>query len=154
MKKNSEYSKKLRDPRWQKKRLEVMEKAQWSCEACGDSGSELQVHHGLYEFGKEPWEHADRHLWCICKNCHEEATSYKKHISKAVGCINPRFYPMIFSLVSLHGITSRAHKDVGEMGVNEVFQFIKLFNETEKFIACWQPAVLELAEKLYGKAPK
>ena len=52
-----------RDPRWQKKRLEVLERAEWCCEWCGDSERELQVHHGYYEGNKKPWEYPNKSLF-------------------------------------------------------------------------------------------
>ena len=39
------YKKLLKDPRWQKKRLKVLERAGWACEECGDTKTELHVHH-------------------------------------------------------------------------------------------------------------
>ena len=67
----SEYSKKLRDPRWQKKRLQIFERDEWSCVRCGDTGAELQVHHKEYIESKNPWESPDNDLETLCKNCHE-----------------------------------------------------------------------------------
>lgn len=46
----SSYSEKLKDPRWQKKRLEVMESNEFCCEMCGDNESTLHVHHKEYLF--------------------------------------------------------------------------------------------------------
>jgi hypothetical protein len=66
------YYEKLRDPRWQKKRLEVMEFNEFSCEVCGDNSTTLNVHHKEYFKDQEPWEYAVRQLACICENCHEE----------------------------------------------------------------------------------
>ena len=44
----------LRDPRWQKKRLEVMQLAVFNCEDCGASDKTLNVHHSYYEKGRPP----------------------------------------------------------------------------------------------------
>ena len=95
MKKNSEYSQKLRDPRWQKKRLEVMDKANWKCERCKASDKELQVHHGMYEYGLEPWEYDHHVLWCLCRDCHEEVTETKRRISVWIGATSPSDYAFI-----------------------------------------------------------
>jgi hypothetical protein len=65
------YYEKLRDPRWQKKRLEVMEHHNFSCEVCGDTETTLNVHHKEYFKDQEPWEYATGQLACICENCHE-----------------------------------------------------------------------------------
>lgn len=51
------YSEKLKDPRWQRKRLEILEAAKFKCEDCGNSKNTLTVHHCYYEFGREwTWE--------------------------------------------------------------------------------------------------
>lgn len=68
----SEYSKKLRDPRWQKKRLEIMKRDDFSCIKCGDNESPLNVHHCYYKKGNEPWEYDDSSLVTLCENCHKE----------------------------------------------------------------------------------
>lgn len=64
------YASKLRDPRWQKKRLKILEKGEFSCLNCGDSERELHVHHLFYEKGKDPWDYDDRYLIPLCKECH------------------------------------------------------------------------------------
>jgi hypothetical protein len=66
------YWEKLKDPRWQKKRLEVLEKAEFTCSQCGDSESTLHVHHGYYCKGNEPWEYPVESLHCLCETCHED----------------------------------------------------------------------------------
>lgn len=70
MKTESDYSKKLRDPRWQKKRLEILEAAQWKCEDCGDDKAELQVHHSIYIKGFQPWDYSQNTLMALCSSCH------------------------------------------------------------------------------------
>lgn len=67
----SSYAQKLRDPRWQKKRLEVLEAAGWKCERCGDSESTLHVHHKHYFNYREPWEYDKKQLAVLCECCHQ-----------------------------------------------------------------------------------
>lgn len=64
------YAEKLKDPRWQKKRLEIFQIADWKCEDCGDVGKEIQVHHSYYIPGKDPWEYDSSLLMCVCPECH------------------------------------------------------------------------------------
>lgn len=64
------YGEKLKDPRWQRVRLRVFERADWKCEHCGATDRELQVHHFAY-LGKEPWETPDWLLRSLCRDCHE-----------------------------------------------------------------------------------
>lgn len=63
-----------KDPRWQRKRLEVMERAQFACERCKTDAKTLNVHHGYYERGKKPWEYQSETLHCLCEDCHSFAT--------------------------------------------------------------------------------
>jgi hypothetical protein len=69
----SGYWAKLKDPRWQKKRLEVMEYNDFACEHCGDAESTLNVHHKAYKKKADPWEYSIDELACLCETCHEEA---------------------------------------------------------------------------------
>ena len=65
------YSEKLRDPRWQKKRLEVLQRAQFKCEACDRTDETLHVHHLLYPSrDKGPWDIDSKWLECLCATCH------------------------------------------------------------------------------------
>lgn len=66
----SAYSKKLRDPRWQKKRLQVLERDEWHCQLCYASEDTLHVHHKWYS--GEPWEVPAGALFAVCESCHEE----------------------------------------------------------------------------------
>lgn len=72
------YSEKLKDPRWQKKRLEVLERDKWTCQGCSDKTSTLHVHHQYYISGKEPWEYQNTCFLTLCESCHESEERYKK----------------------------------------------------------------------------
>ncbi len=76
----SEYSDKLRDPRWQRKRLEIFERDGWKCQFCGDEKSTLVVHHKLYIPGREPWDYPNNHLVTLCENCHEAEYSSRSEM--------------------------------------------------------------------------
>lgn len=64
------YSEKLRDPRWQAKRLRIMERDRFTCRDCRDSTKHLHVHHCHYIKG-EPWDTPDELLLTLCEDCHE-----------------------------------------------------------------------------------
>lgn len=63
------YQELLRDPRWQKKRLSVMNRDGFACRCCGDIQTTLNVHHLKYK--NNPWEVDDADLLTLCKHCHE-----------------------------------------------------------------------------------
>lgn len=66
------YHDQLRDPRWQRKRLEILSAANFKCENCGATDNELNVHHSGYLKGQPAWEHPDELLHCLCRDCHKE----------------------------------------------------------------------------------
>lgn len=68
----SAYFAKLKDPRWQKKRLEILNRDQFTCRLCDDKESTLHVHHVWYERGADPWDYPENCLITLCENCHEE----------------------------------------------------------------------------------
>jgi hypothetical protein len=70
----SAYSQKLRDPRWQKMRLQILEADKWTCRHCGDTESTLHVHHKYYERGAEPWDYPLTALITLCEHCHATET--------------------------------------------------------------------------------
>ena len=64
------YSEKLSDPRWQKKRLEILQRDNWNCKHCGKSGKTLHVHHITY-CDCEPWDINDNLLVTLCEKYHK-----------------------------------------------------------------------------------
>lgn len=81
------YSEKLLDPRWQKKRLEVLDAAEFTCEICGDSESTLHVHHKQYLKNHEIWEYDADQLACLCKNCHSNHHEQEDLLKDAISRI-------------------------------------------------------------------
>jgi|SRR5579884_1986459 len=65
------YSELLRHPKWQRKRLEVMNRDGFRCTECGDEESELHVHHKTYIAGKDPWDYPLENFSTLCHRCHE-----------------------------------------------------------------------------------
>jgi len=62
------YGKLLRHPKWQKRRLEIMERDGFRCYACGDDKNTLTVHHKRYN--GLPWNSWDDDLQTLCQPCH------------------------------------------------------------------------------------
>lgn len=65
------YAERLTHPKWQRRRLEIMSRAEFRCEKCGNDELELHVHHRAYRDGAMPWEYEDDELICLCVTCHD-----------------------------------------------------------------------------------
>ena len=87
----SKYSEKLKDPRWQKKRLEILERDDWKCQRCEDEKETLHVHHTKYIKEQEPWEYEDFQYITLCSSCHEvEHNIVKKEFYALIDSIRGR----------------------------------------------------------------
>jgi hypothetical protein len=76
------YADKLRDPRWQKRRLEILSRDQWTCQLCGDQTSTLAVHHRYYLAGHDPWDYPREALVTLCDFCHERETRERPEVEQ------------------------------------------------------------------------
>ena len=68
MAKRKTYSEKLKDPRWQKKRLEIFQRDNFTCQKCGSTDKTLVVHH--FKYTGEPWDVENENLITVCEICH------------------------------------------------------------------------------------
>jgi len=64
------YLEKLRDPRWQKKRLQIFERDKFRCQLCWNDKMTLHVHHKYYKHGKQPWEYPLKAMLTLCEKHH------------------------------------------------------------------------------------
>lgn len=87
------YQRKLAHPDWQKKRLEVLNRDEFTCQLCGSKDKELHVHHKYYLRGKEPYEYPLNAFETLCFECHEietdnltDATHDILQVLKQAGC--------------------------------------------------------------------
>lgn len=74
------YSEKLKSPKWQKKRLEILNRDNFQCKFCGDIDNPLHVHHISY-CEKDPWDINNDLLLTLCESCHKHETDDIKNRS-------------------------------------------------------------------------
>ena len=112
MAKTKSYSEKLKDPRWQKKRLEIFQRDNFTCQKCGSTDNTLVVHH--FEYSGNPWEAENEKLITVCEICHTviegikntldtESASFKmvnyssEHDEKLLGITSDNFSMLVVS---------------------------------------------------------
>lgn len=89
------YQEKLLNPKWQRKRQDILTRDNYTCCLCSDTETTLHVHHKDYIYGNEPWEYEDDNFQTLCKHCHSVVEYFKQGQyqailvgkSKRAGCI-------------------------------------------------------------------
>ena len=85
---SASYADKLKDDRWQVTREIIIRRDHGKCVRCGSTES-LQVHHGYYMAGFDPWEYPHETLWTLCKQCHRHVTYVVGKVHEAIGRVKP-----------------------------------------------------------------
>jgi hypothetical protein len=128
----SKFFAQYQHPQWQKKRLERLEAAQFECSNCGDTESQLHVHHKRYVKGRKVWEYDDCELEVLCDKCHSEQhslidlfsdvlvltefpVSYEPLIALVHGLVNSDVanHPMIGVYLDLYGFENEVGQILG-----------------------------------------
>jgi hypothetical protein len=83
------YAQQIKDPRWQKKRLEVLELQGFKCQECDATDQELHVHHPFYKRGAMIWEYdTGEELMCLCQKCHKNAHAIDEELKKSLSILS------------------------------------------------------------------
>jgi hypothetical protein len=118
----SEFSDQYKHPKWQKLRLEMLEAAQFECSKCGDTESQLHVHHRHYVKGRKVWDYGRCELEVLCSACHAEEHSLKGLLSDVLACADsPASYETLIPLV--HGLVNSYVVNDPRIGV-----FLEVYN--------------------------
>ena len=64
-----EYTKKLLDLRWKKKRIEILIRDEYTCRCCKKKHKRLLIHH-INKNSEYPWDSDDNELITLCLRCH------------------------------------------------------------------------------------
>ena len=67
-------------PKWQKKRLEILDRDGFKCKLCGATENQLHVHHKYYDNAIKLWEYPGESLVTLCNECHKTVHRKKKDL--------------------------------------------------------------------------
>jgi len=117
------YSENYKNPKWQKKRLEVLNRDEFTCQSCHSTEKTLNIHHCVpYRKGAMPYDYKNDELVTFCEDCHKEisekirycmaiimdrcwCTSSADEISKVIGTLNgimPNELVQLYKLIKKH----------------------------------------------------
>lgn len=84
-----ELGEQYRHPEWQRKRLQVLERAQWRCSNCQAQDKQLHVHHKRYLRGHKVWEYDLTDLVALCERCHADHHEGMDRLKAVLGTVGP-----------------------------------------------------------------
>lgn len=126
------YSELLKDPRWQKKRLKILDRDGFECKNCGDTTKTLHVHHRRYINGRNPWEYEDSNLVTLCCDCHKiEGDVYDDELHDFVAVIQESFLSKELHILTEGFVSLRSnhsHETIAKI-IRHIFSDWVLFNE-------------------------
>ena len=79
-----DFKEQYKDPRWQKKRLKVLEYNNFNCRDCETTTKTLHVHHPIYKKGHKIWDYETEELMCLCEDCHSRHHIIDREIEEVV----------------------------------------------------------------------
>jgi len=82
---NTTYSDKLKHPKWQKRRLEILNRDNFACTDCKSTDKTLHVHHRYYEKGLDIWDYPDNAFLSLCEDCHKAEEHLLKILEQTIG---------------------------------------------------------------------
>jgi len=123
------YAKDYKDPRWQKRRLEILERDKWECSNCGDKSTQLHVNHRFYSDNRKPWDYEDDELDTLCAPCHEKSTEQQRQLRRALcrACDLEKVLGFTFGVTGVE-ITAEEFSDLGIEGMVSFCSGALLFN--------------------------
>jgi len=72
------YAEQIKSPKWQKKRLEILNLHGFKCEDCGSETKTLNVHHRFYLKGRKIYEYDNDVFQVLCEECHSKIHEKKE----------------------------------------------------------------------------
>jgi hypothetical protein len=95
-----------KDPRWQKKRLEIMERDGFKCRSCGSAEKTLNVHHAYYEKGAKVWEYPEETMITWCEDCHGSSHKTIKDIQVELLELSSCNLDLFYNLICMCGASA------------------------------------------------
>lgn len=137
--KKQNYSEQIKSPKWQKKRLEVLNLRGFKCEECGNEEQQLHIHHRVYIKNRQAWEYDNDIFQVLCSDCHEKVHQKKEKVVEVKENI-PEIHRRILALIdNWQSVDPRIAENIEFMlsifrdinGDKEDFIFSEIYNICE-----------------------
>lgn len=139
-----DYKEQIKSPKWQRRRLEILQRDDFTCQICGCKDKMLHVHHTAYERDKMIWEYPDEMLITLCEDCHEHEHMLENVIPDSIwrlkrrGVTNHELHALIefADYNSYRGNNDFFRNIIGDSSLPEIDNpYIKLLSDRRKSIS-------------------
>lgn len=140
------YWEKLKDPRWQKKRLEILERDEFRCIGCGSEEKTLHVHHGYYDKNRDPWDYENETLYTYCEECHESMQGELADLHREIGFVGKfgKIRALVSSLAELRQAEGKERRHQVHASAYAVQEIGRAFFEYDVWKAVKSASISEL----------
>lgn len=138
----SEFWAAYKDPRWQKKRLEIMKRDGFACKKCKSKDHTLHVHHLVYFKDYKPWDYGNNMLVTLCEECHSAIT----HLTK--------FATSWFFMAWLHGNEAECLGFVSARGGMGVYKTHPWVDQARFFLGVLTATTTEVSQEMMDEVLK
>ncbi len=121
------YQEQLKSPKWQKKRLEILERDNFTCSYCGSTEKQLHVHHGYYDKNVKLWDYEDETMHTLCYYCHNLSHEYLEQLKHRIAYFNPKYLLELNEIIT--SIFFHKDKDVAIENIIFFFNTINGYNK-------------------------
>lgn len=126
-----DYKEQIKSPKWQRRRLEILQRDDFTCQICGCKDKMLHVHHTAYERNKMIWEYPDEMLITMCNECHslehnmDNLITKLLHMIKTRGVTNHEIITLLDFIDTklFNGESDAILKITGEYGIPEITNY-------------------------------
>jgi hypothetical protein len=120
------YADQIKHPEWQKKRLEILNRDEFTCQQCGNKEQTLHVHHKHYNYGAKIWEYQAWELTTLCETCHS-----KTHENKDVNVEYPEeithLIEVIYNIAKCDTYYGNRKGKIEIIGNYEIYKLTNIF---------------------------
>lgn len=139
--KKIDYKEQLKSPKWQKRRLEIMSRDNFTCQMCGATDKQLHVHHIRYKPGRYIWDYKDDEIITLCEDCHNnehniDGVTYDINemieVIRDYGFTNTEIRSVLLTLMYHGDLLLQAIANSGFLDKYESNELLRLLNRREQ----------------------
>ncbi len=133
------FEEQIKDPSWQRKRLEILKRDEWMCQICFSDENQLQVHHKRYKKNTHYWDYDDSNFISLCCDCHSRVSSVGNDIKAAL-----HFEPNLM-------LFEKVQKEISEHGWFDFYELVEIWAKNPNIKYKILTAVKKLSKNTGGK---